>query len=146
MLMSNKIALLMFATTVLLASTVIMTIPQANALTLRNNMSDNIVMVRHTSYAVCGDHKCAPGEHNQWFVALTQFQKIGQGTVGTGLHGEDIISKLVNSTSTSTTMSGNNMMSGNMKMSGSNMTMSGNNMMSGNMTMSGNNMMYPKTK
>ena len=127
--MSNKIALLMFAATVLLASTAIMAVPQANALTLRNNMSDNIVMVRHNSYVVCGDHKCAPGEHNQWLTAITQFQKIGYGTVGTGLHGEDIISKIVNSTSAPTMMSGNNMMSGTMKMSGNNMTMSGNSMM-----------------
>jgi hypothetical protein len=92
-LMSNKIALLMFAATILLASTALMTIPQASALT-QSNVMRYISTASYGNSLVCGDHKCAPGEHNQWFNAVWQTQKVNSGKVGTAPHGEDVMSKL----------------------------------------------------
>lgn len=107
-LMSNKIALLMFAATVLLTSTAIMTLPQANALT------PSAVATRYyistASYGnsvVCGDHKCAPGEHTQWINAVWQSQKMGAGKVSTQTHGEDVMAQLATTTPAQTTMHGN---------------------------------------
>jgi hypothetical protein len=98
-LMSNKIALLMFAATVLLTSTAIMTVPQASALT--PSTVATYYYVSTASYGnsiVCGDHKCTPGEHTQWVNAVWQSQKASYGKVGNAPHGEDVMSKMAEST------------------------------------------------
>lgn len=106
--MSNKIALLIFATTVLLASTAIMTVPQASALT-KGNMMWNIATASYGNSNICGDHKCAPGEHTKWVNGVWQSQKIGYGKITAGTHGEDVMSKIAASTPAPTTMHGNTM-------------------------------------
>jgi hypothetical protein len=107
-LMSNKIALLMFAATVLLTSTAIMTIPQANALTPSTVATHYYISTAsYGNSIVCGDHKCAPGEHTQWINAVWQSQKIGAGKVPTETHGEDVMAKLSTTTPAPTTMHGN---------------------------------------
>lgn len=118
-LMSNKIALMMFATTVLLASTVILTSPQASALEpSRVATHYYISTASYGNSIVCGDHICAPGEHTQWVNSLWQSQKVSFGKVENAPHGEDVMSKLAESTPAPTTMHGNAKMSGNVTMSG----------------------------
>lgn len=95
----------MFAVTVLLVTSVAVTMPQANALTKGNTMK-NISTASYGNSLVCGDHKCAPGEHTKWVNAVWQSQKLGVGKVPQSTHGEDVMDSLVGSTSeqkTSTT-------------------------------------------
>jgi hypothetical protein len=107
-LMSNKIALLMFAATVLLTSTALMTIPQASALEpSRVATHYYISTASYGNSIVCGDHKCAPGEHTQWNNAVWQSQKVNSGKVASGYHGEDLMAKLATTTPAPTTMHGN---------------------------------------
>lgn len=96
-LMSNKVALLMFAVTVLLVSTVVVEMPQANALTKGRTMQ-YISTASYGNSLVCGDHKCAPGEHTKWINAVWQSQKVGVGKVPQSTHGEDVMDSLVGST------------------------------------------------
>jgi hypothetical protein len=106
--MSNKIALLMFAAIVLLTSTAIMVVPQASALTPSNLPRDYYISTAsYGNSVVCGDHKCAPGEHTQWVNAIWQSQKVGYGKVGNAPHGEDVMSQLAVTTPAPTTMHGN---------------------------------------
>jgi hypothetical protein len=62
---------------------------------------------------VCGDHKCAPGEHTKWVNAIWQAQKVSYGKIGSEAHGEDVMKSLSNSTMASTPSHGNATMSGN---------------------------------
>jgi hypothetical protein len=106
--MSNKIALLMFATTVLLTSAAIMTIPPASALTPSTVATHYYISTAsYGNSIICGDHKCTPGEHTQWVNAVWQSQKIGTGKVGPALHGEDVMTKLATTTPAPKTMHGN---------------------------------------
>jgi|GEM_PF-6869015 len=91
--MSNKAALLMFAVTVLLASTAIMTIPQASALE-KSDVMRNISTASYGNSLVCGDHKCKPGEHASWYNALWQSQRTTSGKIIPDTHGEDVMDKL----------------------------------------------------
>ena len=121
--MSNKIALLMFAATVILASTAIMTIPQASALTKSNMMTSiSISTASYGNSLVCGDHKCTPGEHTKWVNAVWQSQKISYGKVRAAPHGEDVLTTMADSNLVPKTMDANTTMSDNMKMSGNSMT------------------------
>lgn len=107
-LMSNKIALLMFAAIVLLTSTAIMVVPQASALTPSTLPRDYYISTAsYGNSMVCGDHKCAPGEHTKWVNAVWQSQKVGYGKVGSAPHGEDVMSQLAVTTPAPTTMHGN---------------------------------------
>ena len=107
-LMSNKIGLLMFAATVLLTSVAIMTIPQASALEpSRVATHYYISTASYGNSVVCGDHKCAPGEHTKWVNAVWQSQKSGYNKVANAPHGEDVMSQLAESTPAPTTMHGN---------------------------------------
>jgi hypothetical protein len=107
-LMSNKIALLMFAAIVLLASAAIMTIPSASALTPSTVATHYYISTAsYGNSIVCGDHKCAPGEHTQWVNAVWQSQKIDTGKVPSATHGEDVMAKLATTTPPPTTMHGN---------------------------------------
>ena len=91
----------MFAVTVLLMSSVVVAMPQANALTKSNSMK----WVSTASYGnsnVCGDHKCAPGEHNAWYNAVWQSQRVSTGKVSSSLDtaaggGEDTMHKMTGS-------------------------------------------------
>jgi len=114
--MSNKMALMMFAATVLLASAAIMTVPQAGAL-IQSTVMKNISTASYGNSVVCGDHKCAPGEHTQWVNSLWQSQKVSYGKVGNAQYGEEVMAKLAKSTPAPATMHGK-AMSGNMTMSG----------------------------
>jgi hypothetical protein len=96
-IMSNKIAYLMFAVTVLLASTAFMALP--NALTRSSVMT--YISTSYSNSKVCGDHKCAPGEHTKWSTAVWQSQKMSIGKIQSGSHGEDVLKNLVNSASES---------------------------------------------
>jgi hypothetical protein len=89
-LMSNKVALLLFTTSVLLTSFAAVFVPQVNALT-PSTWNDNISTASYGNSVVCGDHKCAPGEHTKWVNAIWQSQKISYGKVGNAPHGEDVM-------------------------------------------------------
>lgn len=91
--MSNKIALLMFVVAVLLVSSTAMVLPQASALT-QSNVMKNISTASYGNSLVCGDHKCAPGEHMQWINAVWQTQKTNSGKIGSTYNGEDVMHKL----------------------------------------------------
>jgi hypothetical protein len=95
--MSNKVTLLMFAVTVLLVSSVVMAMPQANALTKGNTMK-NISTASYGNSLVCGDHKCAPGEHTQWYNAVWQSQRTSSGKVVPDTHGEDVMDAIAKET------------------------------------------------
>lgn len=88
--MSNKLALLLFTASVLIASFVAMSVPQASALT-KSTWNDNISTASYGNSVVCGDHKCAPGEHTKWVNAIWQSQKISYGKIGNAPHGEDVM-------------------------------------------------------
>jgi len=103
--MSNKLAFLIFSVTVLLVSSAIVAIPQANALTKGNTMK-NISTASYGNSMVCGDHKCAPGEHTKWYNAIWQSQKENSGKIGTTYHGDDVMDKLAKSNATSNAMPG----------------------------------------
>ncbi|MGI0069841.1 MAG: hypothetical protein ACREAN_06260 [Nitrosopumilaceae archaeon] len=117
--MSKNIALLLFTTSVLLASFATVFVPQANALT-KSTWLDNISVSSYGSNVVCGDHICAPGEHTAWINAIWQSQKTSSGKVASAAHGEDVMYALAGSTAPMTTSHGTVKMSG----MGNNMTSS----------------------
>ncbi len=128
--MSNKIALLVFTTAVLLASSLVY-IPLAAALT-QSTVDDNHTVARWGNSKVCGDHLCVPGEHDKWMKALNDAQRGFQaGHARNAQHGESVIQQLAQTTSN--TMIGN--MTANMATTTNNMTNSGNMTITGNMTM-----------
>ena len=117
----------MFATSVLLASFAVTSMPQASALT-KSTWFENISTASYGNSVVCGDHVCAPGEHSKWLNAVWQSQKVSYGKVGSSVHGEDVIDTLAGSNPMSTTsmestnMTGNTMMPTNGTMESMNMT------------------------
>jgi len=104
-LMANKIALLLFTTSVLLTSFAAMSIPQASALT-KSTWNDNISTASYGNAVVCGDHKCAPGEHMKWINAIWQTQKVSYGKVANAPHGEDVMQGLADSSTSTMTSHG----------------------------------------
>ena len=100
--MSNKIALLFFATSVLLTSFAAMVIPQANALneSPNNGYNRDHVTARFLGAAkVCGNHLCAPGERTVWEKVVWDSQKVSQGKITSPKqHGEDVMHKMAGST------------------------------------------------
>jgi hypothetical protein len=115
--MSNKIALLLFTATVLLASFAAMSVPQASALT-KSTWNDNISTASYGNSVVCGDHKCTSGEHTKWVNAIWQSQKVSYGKIGSAPHGEDVMHELAGSTAAPTTSHGNVKVDDSMKMTG----------------------------
>jgi hypothetical protein len=111
--MSNKVALLLFTTAVLLTSFATVFVPQASALT-KSTWIEDISTASNGNSVVCGDHKCAPGEHTKWVNAVWHSQKISYGKVGSAPHGEDVMHGLAGSEASSVTSHGNMKMSGNM--------------------------------
>ncbi len=114
--MTNKIALLMFAATVLLTSSVMMAVPQASALTPSTYLRNTFATQSHGSSNICGDHICASGEHTQWYDAIDYFQKGNYGKVAPAQHGEDILAQIIAAFTGSASTHGNNAMQGNMTM------------------------------
>lgn len=114
-LMAKKIALLLFTTSVLLASFAAMSVPQASALT-KSTWNDNISTASYGNTVVCGDHKCAPGEHTKWVNAVWQSQKISYGKVANAPHGEDVMQELAGAASSNMTSHGTMKMYGSMNM------------------------------
>lgn len=103
--MANKIALLLFTTSVLLTSFAAMSVPQASALT-KSTWNDNISTASYGNTVVCGDHKCAPGEHTKWINAIWQSQKVSYGKVANAPHGEDVMQALAGAASSNMTSHG----------------------------------------
>ncbi|MGB9124656.1 MAG: hypothetical protein WA833_08880 [Nitrosotalea sp.] len=95
--MTSKIALLMFAAIVLLASTAIMVVPQASALTIATVRNYHATATLGGSN-ICGDHKCAPGEQTQWYDAISKSQKGINGKIPKDTLGEDVMAQLAAST------------------------------------------------
>ncbi|MDH2907619.1 MAG: hypothetical protein PXX83_05960 [Candidatus Nitrosotalea sp.] len=114
--MSNKIALLLFTTSVLLTSVIAVFVPQANALTPSTRF-DTISTASFGHSVVCGDHVCAPGEHTAWIDAMWASQKVSYGKIGSFPYGEDVMAALAGSAA----FHGNNTMNSQM---GNNMTSS----------------------
>ncbi len=115
--MSNKVAVLLFTASVLLASFAATSVPHASALT-QSTWNDNISTASYGNSVVCGDHKCAPGEHTKWVNAMWQSQKTSYGKVGSAPHGEDVMHSLAGSSAPDTTSHGNEKTSGNMTTTG----------------------------
>jgi len=121
--MSKKIALFLFTTAVLMASLVVMSIPVASALTPRTDFNDNHTTARFGNSVVCGDHICAPGEHNRWIKMINDAQRsYAAGYATSGQHGEDVLHQLANAAQgtpvKSSTMTENMTMTGNMNQTG----------------------------
>ena len=92
--MSKQIALLLFSTSVLLASSATMLVPQASAL-VNSGYDNSHVTGRFMGHMkICGDHKCAPGEKSTWEKLVWGSQRLGYGKVGTTSHGEDVMHKM----------------------------------------------------
>lgn len=123
--MQMKVFALLFLTVILVSSFIASSLPSVNALTARTDFSNRHTSASYGNSRICGDHKCAPGEQTQMMMKLNASQKIGYGKVGATTHGEDVIHKIVGSTTPSTTMHGNIKMTEKMPMSG-NMTDKGN--------------------
>lgn len=105
--MSNKIALLLFTTSVLLASFAAMVLPQANALNENLNVYYNpspmershITDRFNSAEKVCGTHLCAHGERTAWEKAVWDHQNTSQGKItSTQQHGEDVMKKMAGAT------------------------------------------------
>ncbi len=129
--MSKKIALLLFTTSVLLTSVIAVFVPQASALT-QSTKFDTINTASFGHSVVCGDHVCAPGEHNAWVNAVWSSQKLSYDKIGSAQHGEDVMNALAGAGSfhTSNTMNNN--------MSTTNGTMNNMGAMNGTMNMGSN--------
>ena len=90
----------MFAVTVLLVSSAAVVIPQASALT-KSNVMRYISTASYGNSEVCGDHKCAPGEHTKWVNSMWGSQKVNSGKIGSETLGEDVMQKLAGSSPSS---------------------------------------------
>src|SRR5690242_19606885 len=75
--MSKKIALVLFTMAVLVASFVLVAIPQVSALT-RNTFDDSHTTARLGNSKVCGDHICKPGEHEKMVENINNAQRNAQ--------------------------------------------------------------------
>ena len=77
----SKVPLMVFVATIIVASSMMLTVPGANALTQRNFMygfDDNHRTARLGGTNVCGDHMCAPGEWSSLQNALNNAQRGNQ--------------------------------------------------------------------
>jgi hypothetical protein len=108
---------------VLLASFAATSVPHASALT-PSTWNDNISTASYGNSVICGDHKCAPGEHTKWVNAIWQSQKTSYGKIGSAPHGEDVMYTLAGSVASDTTSHGNEKTRSTMPTTG-NMTMTG---------------------
>jgi hypothetical protein len=104
--MSNKIVLL-FTTSVILASFAVLAIPLASAL-IQNPVDNSNVTARFESEKkVCGNHLCAHGERTSWEKAVWDHQNTSQGKISsTQQHGEDVMHNMAGSNAGSTTSHG----------------------------------------
>ncbi|MDR3782210.1 MAG: hypothetical protein P4K92_02725 [Candidatus Nitrosotalea sp.] len=104
--MSNKIVLL-FTTSVILASFGVMAIPLASAL-ITNPVDNSHVTARFEGdLKVCGNHLCAHGEKTFWDKAVWGAQNVSQGKISsTTQHGESVMQKMAGSTIGTTTSHG----------------------------------------
>lgn len=106
--MSSKIMPL-FIASVLLASFVIVVIPQASALIASTGDRDRTPVTARFEGAkrVCGDHLCLPGERTSWEKAVWDTQKTSQDKISSiEQHGEDVMHQMAGSTPGSTTLHG----------------------------------------
>src|SRR5713226_6646373 len=71
--MWQKLSVVLFVIAVLITSVVASTLPAANALT-KNTFNDSHSTARFGNSPVCGDHICAPGEHNKMMQEMAQAQ------------------------------------------------------------------------
>ena len=104
--MYNKIILL-FTTSIILASFAVMAIPLASALN-PNPVDNSHVTARFESeHKVCGNHLCAYGERTSWEKAVWDHQSMSQGKISSMTqHGEDVMHKMSGSTPGQTTAHG----------------------------------------
>jgi hypothetical protein len=104
--MSNKIVLL-FTTSVILASFAVMAIPMASAL-INSPVDNSHVTARFESdLKVCGNHLCTHGEKTHWDKAVWGAQNMSQGKITSAKqHGEDVMHKMAGSTTGPTTAHG----------------------------------------
>jgi hypothetical protein len=93
--MSKNISLLLFTTSVLLASFAVLIIPQASALNL-NPVDNSHVTARFTSeHKICGAHLCILGEKTRWEQSVWGYPHMSQGKVPhPQQHGEDVMKKM----------------------------------------------------
>lgn len=104
--MSIKIVLL-FTTSIILASFAVMAIPLASAL-ISSSVDNSHVTARFDSEKkVCGNHLCTPGERTNWEKAVWDHQTTSQGKISSiQQHGEDVMHQMAGSTTGSTTSHG----------------------------------------
>ena len=104
--MSNKIVLL-FTSSVVLASFAVMGIPVASALVNSEYDNSHVTERFESEHKVCGNHLCTPGERTSWEKAVWDHQRTSQGKVTSiSQHGEDVMHKMSGSTPGSTTAHG----------------------------------------
>ena len=104
--MSNKIVLL-FTTSVILASFAVMGIPVANALVNSQYDNSHVTARFEGDLKVCGNHLCAPGEKTFWDKTVWGSQSKSQGKITSAQqHGEDVMHQMSGSTPGSTTAHG----------------------------------------
>ena len=105
--MSNKIALLLFTTSVLLTSFAVVAIPQVSALNENLNVYYNPSPMErshvtdrfNSAEKICGDRLCAHGERTAWEKAVWDHQNKSQGKITSSKqHGEDVMHKMAGST------------------------------------------------
>ncbi len=105
--MSNKIALPLFITTMILASVAVMTIPQASALNNSGYDNSHVTARFYGHMRVCGNHICAPSERTEWEKAVWDRQSQSQGKITSPQqHGEDIMNQMAGSAQKPTTAHG----------------------------------------
>jgi hypothetical protein len=73
--MKSKIHEVLFVTAILLTSVAASILPAANALT-KNTWDDSHTTARFGNSKVCGDHLCAPGEHQALVQKINDAQKL----------------------------------------------------------------------
>ena len=104
--MSNKIVLL-FTTSVILASFAVMGIPVASALVNSQYDNSHVTARFEGDLKVCGNHLCAPGEKTFWDKTVWGSQNTSQGKISSAQqHGEDVMHQMSGSTSGPTTAHG----------------------------------------
>ena len=106
--MSSKKGIFLLTTTVLLASFLVLAIPQVSALT-KSTFDDSHTTALYGNSKVCGDHLCTKGEHSKWYNAIWQSQKLSFGKVAGLKQGEDVFQHIVGTTQAPATSQSMNM-------------------------------------
>ena len=79
---------------------------QASAVTDPYSYGRTHVGSRFDATAICGDHYCTLSEHAQWAKAVLSSQRMSQGKINAGQHGENVMNGVTGQAQNSSTMHG----------------------------------------